>query len=742
MKKIYILLIMSTVNMISISQITSYQASSSPCLPKEVVFSFNGSTSSYGGYYFEFGDGQFEQGFDFVNPPTHLYESRGTYYATINYYDIGFQNLVFSENLEVLIDAYYYNISSSLFGNALGLNENIEFELLSNDENITTINWESGNGSTSTGTSAVFSYSSPGIYDVTATINSAECQTVTKVFSVEVVDLTIDVSISQNCAPTNVIFEVVSSNPTISYYQFIFPNGSSGIIPFNSSFSEYQTPGENLVTVIVYDDSQNYLHEVTKVFYINGSDHSIENNPNIIQVNEPVNFTVEGDDEPTNIIWNFGDGNNSNDMSPVHIYNSLGDKIVTATFFQSCGTEKTISKNIFISDIDFEVNSSSCDNSDVNFVYTGNSDAIYYNWDIYTEDNIFIGNYTSSSFSIPLSNGNYLVTVSATNSSFQSLGQKTELIEIGGDISVNLTEKSCESFTWIDGNTYTESGVYTHVLPTVNGCDSTLILDLTIGEPDNVFLNETACSSFYWDAVDESYSASGVYTATLTNQYNCDSIVSLNLEIINTTEHTVNRFGCEEYTENGITYTETGTFFQTLTNSSNCDSLLTLNITITPSPVFEVSIEENILSASNGESFQWLNCNANYLEIENETENTFEAFNGYYAVDVTALGCTTRSDCYLIDIEGNEDDLSINNNSFNSINVFPNPVYQDFVTFSLAPVGSTLRIYNPQGKLVYSNKIVSQIVKVNTSELNKGIYFIRIDHPKDLNSYSQRLIIQ
>ena len=40
---------------------------------------------------------------------------------------------------------------------------------------------------------------------------------------------------------------------------------------------------------------------------------------------------------------------------------------------------------------------------------------------------------------------------------------------------------ACDSFTWIDGNTYTSSNnTATHTLINSNGCDSVINLDLTI----------------------------------------------------------------------------------------------------------------------------------------------------------------------------------------------------------------------------------------------------------------------
>ena len=64
----------------------------------------------------------------------------------------------------------------------------------------------------------------------------------------------------------------------------------------------------------------------------------------------------------------------------------------------------------------------------------------------------------------------------------------------------NLVTTFCEgSFTWIDGNTYTSSNnTATHTLINSNGCDSVINLDLTINYPNSSTDVIYACDSFTW----------------------------------------------------------------------------------------------------------------------------------------------------------------------------------------------------------------------------------------------------
>ena len=74
------------------------------------------------------------------------------------------------------------------------------------------------------------------------------------------------------------------------------------------------------------------------------------------------------------------------------------------------------------------------------------------------------------------------------------------------------------------------SGVYTDTLQTVSGCDSVLIIDLTI---NNSYVGDTvlttSCDSLEWNGT--VYDTSGIYTDFFTDNIGCDSIVFIDLTI-------------------------------------------------------------------------------------------------------------------------------------------------------------------------------------------------------------------
>ena len=76
-------------------------------------------------------------------------------------------------------------------------------------------------------------------------------------------------------------------------------------------------------------------------------------------------------------------------------------------------------------------------------------------------------------------------------------------------------------------STYTSSGSYTYNTQTVDGCDSTLHLNLTINNSSSSSEDVTACDSYDWNG--STYTSSGSYTYTQTVD-GCDS-TNLNLTI-------------------------------------------------------------------------------------------------------------------------------------------------------------------------------------------------------------------
>ncbi len=149
-------------------------------------------------------------------------------------------------------------------------------------------------------------------------------------------------------------------------------------------------------------------------------------------------------------------------------------------------------------------------------------------------------------------------------------------------LTSTTTVNVCNSqlpFLW-NGNSYSSGGFYPVTLTSSGGCDSVANLNLIVNNHISSTSNIAVCSNqlpYQWNG--NSYNTSGVYRDTLISTGGCDSIVILNLTINPVLSSTTFASVCNNqlpYAWNGNSYPFGGTFLVTLTASSGCDSIATL----------------------------------------------------------------------------------------------------------------------------------------------------------------------
>jgi hypothetical protein len=174
---------------------------------------------------------------------------------------------------------------------------------------------------------------------------------------------------------------------------------------------------------------------------------------------------------------------------------------------------------------------------------------------------------------------------------------------------------ACGSYTWINGITYTSNNnTATHTLTSSEGCDSLVTLNLTVlnnKSTDSI----KACGSYTWiDGI--TYTANNnTATYTLTNSLGCDSLITLHLTI-KPIPHTRDIITAhEQYTWiDDITYTSNNsTATYTYTNSFGCDSVVTLNLTIF------TSATKYVKEGATGNGSSWNNSSGDLQYMINQT---------------------------------------------------------------------------------------------------------------------------
>ena len=94
-------------------------------------------------------------------------------------------------------------------------------------------------------------------------------------------------------------------------------------------------------------------------------------------------------------------------------------------------------------------------------------------------------------------------------------------------------------------------------------------------------ITPSACNSFVSPSGNYVYTNSGTYLDTLQSASGCDSIITINLSILESFD-TIDVDGCYGLTSPSGNYywTSPGTYQDTITNASGCDSILTINLSI------------------------------------------------------------------------------------------------------------------------------------------------------------------
>ena len=151
---------------------------------------------------------------------------------------------------------------------------------------------------------------------------------------------------------------------------------------------------------------------------------------------------------------------------------------------------------------------------------------------------------------------------------------------------------ACDSLVSSTGEVWNTSGVYQDVIPNEAGCDSNMTINLTIINSSSSEITVTACDSYSLPGGTQTWTESGIYQDTLLNAVGCDSIVTVNLTINISPSLEITAEACDSYTSPTGTqiWTESGIYQEIVPLPGECDSIITVNLTINHSDTVEVEV--------------------------------------------------------------------------------------------------------------------------------------------------------
>ena len=157
--------------------------------------------------------------------------------------------------------------------------------------------------------------------------------------------------------------------------------------------------------------------------------------------------------------------------------------------------------------------------------------------------------------------------------------------------NISLTETICRNelpYRYVNGKidtTFLENtpqlSVFSFQLSTSKGCDSIITLQLTLIPTTYGDTAAIACETFSWYEY-STLTESGDYTHTLSNAAGCDSVVTLHLTINHNVYNEISAITADScYIWNDSTYCQSGDYIQIFEADNNCDSIVTLHLLIT-----------------------------------------------------------------------------------------------------------------------------------------------------------------
>ncbi len=342
-------------------------------------------------------------------------------------------------------------------------------------------------------------------------------------------------------------------------------------------------------------------------------------------------------------------------------------------------------------------------------------------------------------------------------------------LTVNDTIETIINQTICENSTYdFNGQALTEAGVYRDTQVTINGCDSTIVLNLKVSDRYETERNEMICGGDSITFNNQTIGTAGTYQENFVATNGCDSIIILNLTVNPVSFTAVSEEICFGSIRpfNGQDLTEAGTYLDTLTTVNGCDSVVELTLTV--APILESSSEQTICAGDTIEFYTFVltetnsytavlktpeGCdsmvilNLQVLEAIKTTidttlcpQDSFLFGNqmlteaGIYTQNLTSTsGCDSIVTLNLsmgVAGEGGCMSVGIEEEFLQSIEIYPNPVRQSLFINAPTVAVNHIRLINLTGQVLFEqafnrgNSPTQQ--EVNMQDFVPGVYWVLI----------------
>ncbi len=258
---------------------------------------------------------------------------------------------------------------------------------------------------------------------------------------------------------------------------------------------------------------------------------------------------------------------------------------------------------------------------------------------------ICLGNFVAVGTKRYIQSGFYLDTLASVGNC-DSIVQLNLLVNKNDTVRIDTQFCQNSSIT-ILGKKYDQSGFYSIKGINQKNCDSVINLNLLIHPNYNQSISREICSLDSVIIANQIFKATGLYTINLQSLQGCDSTIVLDLKVNPIKMNRVDTSICfgDVLVYNGRSYNQSGLYSINEKTSKNCDSIIVLNLTVnTPLRVLDSIKDSRCYNDFNGEVY--LNVSGGKAPYHFEW-NTFDTTSsikelepGIFTVTVTdQMGC-------------------------------------------------------------------------------------------------------
>lgn len=372
--------------------------------------------------------------------------------------------------------------------------DDLEVSFTNNSSNGDEYLWEFGDGNTSTLGNPLHEYEEDGIYTVSLTVSN-DCgeSTTTKTLNVSSAPTAgFAADVTSGCTPFVVNFIDQSSSNTTDWF-WTFEGGTPATSTEQNPAVTYNSSGVFNVTLEVSNDA--------------GSDIISQTDYIIVGVDPVADFDLFIDENNVDFInqsnnadsyfWEFGDGETSGQINPIHTYDEDGTYTVTLTATNGCGSSTSTFTITIVTPVSADAtagNAQGCEPFEVQFQNLSSNNATDFFW---TFEGGIPATSSSENPSVMYNEaGVYDVTLIASNSEYSDTVELNNYIVVAlqpdADFSFDIDQQNVtfdnnsengDTYFWEFGDgetsnqenpshTYDEEGNYTIILTVTNDCGS------------------------------------------------------------------------------------------------------------------------------------------------------------------------------------------------------------------------------------------------------------------------------